>query len=185
MSSSTTRSTDTTTRPARTECAEYYLRYTSLVPDGDIIHTIESQFPRTLALLRTVPAQRETWAYAPDKWNFRESVGHLIDMERVFTGRAIWIARDPATALPSFEQDVWAANSNAAQRPLSDLLDEWTAVRAATVALFRSLDAESWVRSGTASGNPFTVRTFAWIAAGHELHHNRIFVERYGVRERA
>ena len=53
------------------------------------------------------------------------------------------------------------------------------AVRAATVALFRNLPAEAWTRRGVASGNPFTVRALAYIAAGHVAHHMRILREQY------
>ena len=118
-------------RPERDEYDIYYHRYISLVPDGDITVTLARAFPQTRELLETVPLSRECWAYEPGKWNFREVVGHLTDMERVFAGRALWIARDPETALPSFEQNIWAPNSNARHRPLRELLYEWASVRAA------------------------------------------------------
>lgn len=171
-------------RPAPSECDVYYHRYTSLVADGDVIATLEREFPRTRALLETVPPARESWAYEPGKWTIREVVGHLADTERVLAGRALWIARDPATPLPSMEQNVWASNSNARRRPLRELLDEWASVRAATLTLVRSFDAEALTRVGTASGMRFTVRSFAWIIAGHELHHRKLLQERYGVEER-
>jgi hypothetical protein len=178
------RSDAAATRPDRGECDAYYHRYTSLVPDGEVIATLEREFPRTRALLETVPLARESWAYEPGKWTFREVAGHLADTERVLAGRALWIARDPATALPSLEQNVWASNSNARHRPLSELLDEWASVRAATLTLVRSFDAEALMRVGTASGMRFTVRSFAWIIAGHELHHRKLLQERYGLEER-
>lgn len=168
-------------RPDRSEYAEYYDRYVSLVTDGDIAEILSAQIAETLALLETVPPDREAWAYAPDKWSFRDVVGHLIDAERVFAGRTLWIARDSQTALPSMDQDLWAANSRARDRPLRELLDEWTAVRAALVSLIRGLDDESLARVGTASGLRFTVRSFPWIVAGHELHHRRLFRDRYGL----
>lgn len=168
-------------RPDRSEYDAYYHRYASLVPDGDIVEILSTQLPETLGLLETVPPDRETWAYAPGKWSVRDVVGHLIDVERVFAGRALWIARDAQTPQPSMDQDVWAAISGAGARPLRDLLDEWTAVRAAMVTLIRGLDAESLARVGTASGLPFTVRSFPWIIAGHELHHRQILRDRYGL----
>lgn len=168
-------------RPERIECDAYYHRYIALVPDGDIVGTLEREFPATISLLERVPPARETWSYAPGKWTFREAVGHLTDMERVFGMRALWIARDPATALPSFEQDVWATNSNARVRPLREHLDEWASVRAASLTMIRSLEPEAMERAGTASGLPFTVRSLIWMIAGHELHHRKIFQERYGL----
>jgi hypothetical protein len=168
-------------RPDRSEYAEYYDRYVSLVPDGDVVEQLALQLPETLRLLDEVGPERETWSYEPGKWSFREVVGHLADTERVFADRALWIARAPDTPLPSMEQDDWAALSPARDRPLRDLLDEWTAARAAAVALLRGLDDAALARVGTASGRRFTVRSFPWIIAGHELHHRRLLRERYGL----
>jgi uncharacterized damage-inducible protein DinB len=170
-------------RPDPGEYGEYYHRYASLVPDGDIIATLSEQFPVTRRLLESVPADREEWAYDEGKWSVREVVGHLADAERVFADRALWMARDPGPPLPGMDQEVWAASSNARTRPLRQLLEEWAAVREATIALLRGLDTEALSRTGTASGNRFTVRSFAWIIAGHELHHRRILEERYGLKQ--
>jgi hypothetical protein len=172
-----------TQRPERDEYDGYYHRYISLVPDGDITVTLARAFPRTRELLETVPLDRECWAYAPGKWSFREVVGHLTDMERVFTGRALWIARDPGTVLPSFEQNIWAPNSNARHRPLRELLYEWASVRAASLTLVQSFDAETMLRAGVASGLRFSVRSLVWMIAGHELHHRKLLRELYGLSD--
>lgn len=168
-------------RPDRSEYADYYDRYVALVPEGEIVETLEREFPISRALLETAMPEKESWAYDEGKWTVRESVGHVIDAERVFAGRALWIARDPDIELPSMEQDRWAAASNARERPLGDLLDEWDATRRATVAMIRALDARALARTGVASGVSFTVRSFPWIIAGHELHHRKLFRERYGL----
>ena len=172
-----------TLRPQRDEYDPYYERYISLVPDGDISVTLVRSFPETRELLESVPLDRECWAYAPDKWSFREVVGHLIDMERVFTGRALWIARDPETALPSFEQNIWAPNSNARNRPLRELLYEWASVRAASLTLIQSFDPDAMLRVGMASGRKFSVRSLVWMIAGHEFHHRKLLRSRYGLDE--
>ena len=170
-------------RPERDEYDMYYHKYISLVPDGDITVTLARSFPQTRELLETVPLGRECWAYEPGKWSFREVVGHLTDMERVFAGRALWIARDPDTALPSFEQNIWAPNSNARHRPLRELLYEWASVRAASLTLVQSFDPETMLRVGTASGLRFSVRSLVWMIAGHELHHRKLLRERYHLDE--
>ena len=38
---------------------------------------------------------------------------------------------------------------------------------------------EAWDRTGEASGRPFTVRSLAYIIAGHLLHHEAVLKERY------
>jgi hypothetical protein len=58
-------------------------------------------------------------------------------------------------------------------------IEEFQAVRNATLSFFRSLSDDAWMRRGIASGNPFTVHAVAYIAAGYVNHHVRILRERY------
>lgn len=166
-------------RPAPSEHAEYYGRYIELVPDGDILVTLREQLEDTLELLDGVPEERETYSYAEGKWTLREVVGHLIDTERMFGFRALAMARSNGVDLPAMDQEEWAANSNAGERPLADLLKEWTTVRRSTVHLFASFDDSAAERTGRASGYTFSVRSFPWIIAGHELWHRRLIEHDY------
>lgn len=168
-------------RPADGEYNEYYRKYVNLLPDGDLLALLQTQGAETVTLLRGVTEEKSQHAYAPGKWTIREVVGHLTDAERVFSYRALSFARGEASPLPSFDENAWAKTSNAAHRPIEDLMDEFIAVRAATLALYDGFTAEDLVRSGIASGNPVSVRALAWITAGHERHHVGIMRERYGV----
>jgi hypothetical protein len=166
-------------RPDRSEAAEYYFTYIDQVPDGDILATLESQRRASLAELRGITEERSLHRYAPDKWSVRQMMGHVNDAERLFTFRAMWFARGLEPALPSFDQDVAVPRSAADERPWRSHVDEFDAIRAATVALFRHLPPDAWMRRGTASGNPFSVRALAYITAGHLAHHLRILRERH------
>jgi hypothetical protein len=81
--------------------------------------------------------------------------------------------------MPSFDQNVAMAAANFAARSWQSLIDELDAVRAATMAFVADLPDEAWDRRGIASGNSFTVRALAWLAAGHVAHHLRIVRDRY------
>jgi hypothetical protein len=59
------------------------------------------------------------------------------------------------------------------------LIDDYMAVRRATLTLFRNLDELAWQRRGIANNNEVSVRAIAYTAAGHELHHLRILEQRY------
>ena len=67
----------------------------------------------------------------------------------------------------------------ASQRSWAKHIDEFRAVRASTLALFRDLTADAWDRRGVASDNPVTVRALAYITAGHVTHHMALLRERY------
>lgn len=164
-------------RPDPSEHADYYARYIAQVPDGAITETLRDQLQETLTLLE-VPEDRETFRYEEGKWSLREVVGHMIDTERMFSFRALAMARSDGVDLPAMDQDEWAARSNAHGRPLADLTREWLAVRRSTVHLFASMDDDVASRRGRASGYDFTVRSFPWIIAGHELWHRQL-IERF------
>jgi hypothetical protein len=166
-------------RPERDEAVEYYFTYIDLVPDGDIRLILDEQGQETLAFLEGLPESLATHRYAPDKWSVSEVVSHVNDCERLFAMRAFWFARAMDSPLPSFDPDFAATTANAADRAWSTHLHELGVIRASTADLFRYLPAEAWIRRGFASGNPFTVRALAYIAAGHVIHHMNVLRQRY------
>jgi hypothetical protein len=168
-----------TGHPERTEAAEYYFRYIDQVPSGDICAILAAQHQETLAELRGISEDRSRHRYALDKWSIREVLGHINDTERLFVARAFWFARGFATPLPSFDQNVAVAAAAADERSWNSHLEEFDAVRGATLSFFRNLPGDAWTRRGIASDNPFTVRALAYLAAGHVVHHMSILRSRY------
>lgn len=166
-------------RPERGEVIDYYFGYIDQVPEGDLVETLRAQEAPALAELARFSEERSRERYAPGKWSIREVVGHVNDVERLFTFRAFWFARTSDVPLPSFDHERAAVDSGADDRPLADHLAEFRAVRAATCALFDGLAPETWDRHGIASDNPFSVRGIAWIVAGHLNHHLRLLREQY------
>ena len=167
------------TRPASDEFAPFYANYIGLVPDGDVLASLEQQRKETQKLLDGITEAKAAHRYAPDKWSIKGVVGHVVDSERVFAYRALSIGRGDTTPLPGFDEKRWAQTANFDDRTLKELAREYGLVRDATLALLRSLPAESWSRRGTANNYSVTVRALAWIIAGHERHHLKILRERY------
>jgi uncharacterized damage-inducible protein DinB len=165
--------------PDRTEASPYYFSYIDQVSAGDIRDILEAQSGEALAQLQSISDEQSRHRYAPDKWSIRQVLSHLNDAERLFVSRAFWFARGFDSPLPSFDQHVAMSAAGADDRAWSSHIDEFRAVRAATVTFFRTLPADAWGRRGVASGNTFTVRALAYIAAGHVTHHLRILRERY------
>lgn len=168
------------TRPDRTEAVDYYFTYIDRVPqDADVVQLLETQLPETLELLESISDEQSLHRYAPGKWSIREVVSHMNDTERVFVFRALWFARGLEAPLPSFDQDVALAGAFADERPWRQHIDEFRAVRTASLAFFQHLREDVWPRRGIASGNPFSVRALAYMTAGHVTHHAILLHERY------
>ncbi len=165
-------------RPDSSEFAPFYAGYIALVPGDDVLAALESQRLHISTL--SARSEREgNFRYAPDKWSVKEILGHMADSERVFSYRAMRVARGDQTPLPGFEQDDYVKNGGFGDRRLTDLVDEFAAVRSATLALVQSFNDAAWMRRGTASGKEVTVRALAFMIAGHQLHHQKILEERY------
>lgn len=171
-------------RPDTTEYDGFYDTYVSKVPEGDVMELLETSLRRTQELLAGLPAEWESFAYEDGKWTIREVLGHMADTERVFSYRALSFARRDPAPLPGMDQNQWLADSNAGSRSLPSLLADFASVRRASLALFDGFGEEVWDLRGTASGCDFSVRSFPYIIAGHEIHHQGVLEERYLARLR-
>ncbi len=165
-------------RPAASEHAPYYARYIAQVPEGDLLEILRAQVSEYDALFG-LPESKGDYAYAPGKWSIKEVLGHVTDAERVFSYRALTFGRNDPGPLPSFDENAWMAPAGFGQRTLTDLRDEFRAVRQATLGLLGHLPQDAVTRTGTASGNPISVRALGYIIAGHALHHGKVLKERY------
>jgi len=166
-------------KPDQSEFLPYYGKYIALVPEGDVIATLETQARDTKAFLAGIGSAVSTYRYAPGKWSIKEMVGHVIDSERVFAARALTFARGDKARLPGFEQDDYVLTASSDSFPLPELAAELEAVRRSTVFLFRHLTEEAWMRRGVANDAEVSVRALAYIIAGHELHHWDMVRTRY------
>lgn len=173
----------TVRRPTNTEYAPHYETYVKLLPEPELdLHlTLKEQMKETHALLKGVKDDKANVAYAPGKWTVKEVVGHMSDVERVMSYRALRIARADTTPLPSFDENAWVPAAKFGRLPLHQLLDEFMAVRQATIHLLDELEPDAFARKGVASGKDVTVRALFFIIAGHERHHVNLFHERYGL----
>jgi len=165
--------------PGRNEAAPYYYRYIDRVSSHDILQALELQREEALSFLRSITEEKSLSRYSPGKWSIRQLLNHINDCERLFVFRAFWFARGFSSALPSFDQDVAAAAAIAHEHSWANHIQEFSGIRESTIGFFRDLPQEAWMRTGTASENPFTVRSLGYIIVGHADHHLSIVRERY------
>ena len=168
-------------RPGPGDHASFFQAYVDRVPDGDVIAHLERQGRATCERLAGIGEAKGAFAYAPGKWTTKRVLQHITDGERLFCYRAMCIARGDTGSLPSFDENLYAANDGSDGRLLADCIAEFAAVRVATILMFRGFDGAAWTRRGVANGHPTAARSLLWIVAGHELHHLAVLRERYGI----
>jgi uncharacterized damage-inducible protein DinB len=167
-------------KPEAGEYAPYAIMYIDLVPDdGLVLQHLRDNLQMFKDLVGSLSDEKLSTPCAEGEWTIKEIVLHVIDTERVFAYRALRFARNDTTELAGFDQDNYAAYSGANARSIEDLLEELTAVRMATIALFNGFGDEVWTRSGVSSRHNLSVRSALYQIAGHELHHINSIKENY------
>jgi hypothetical protein len=167
-------------RPDSAEVPPGLAGYVGKVRDGeDLMALLENQLDELRSAFGQWPEARASYRYAPGKWSVKELVNHLSDTERIFCYRALRFARNDATPLPGFDENAYASEMYADERPLADLVEELLEVRRATLSFLRGLRADAWTRRGIASGKEVSVRAMAYAMAGHVRHHLEVLAERY------
>ncbi|OYQ46931.1 DinB family protein [Flavobacterium aurantiibacter] len=161
------------------EYADFYARYITALENIELFDNLEIKQHEFIHFVQNVPLGKHDYRYAPGKWTLKDIIQHIIDAERVFAYRALRIGRGDQTALPGYDENLFAENTNANNRHLQELLTEFALVRQSTLALFKSFKPAQLQNVGTASDKAVSVRALGFIILGHQQHHINVFKERY------
>lgn len=166
-------------RPAKGDYNEYYQKYIDLVTSDDIL---KEMYQTSLLISNTFnmfPQNKGDFRYAEGKWTLKEVVGHMLDTDRIFSYRALAIARGEKQPLPGFDQDIYVVNGKFNNRPLFDLVYEYRLARENNLQMFKGFDNSVLQNRGVASGYEVTVLALMFMIVGHQKHHVNILKERY------
>lgn len=158
---------------------QYYHRYVDRVTEPDLASALEAHTNDLRSVLEGLSEAQWNYRYAPDKWSVKEMVQHIIDGERIFLYRALCFARKDKTPLPGFDENEYAAASEADHRHSKDLLEELQTVQLSAQQMFASFTDDQLHRAGIANGKFVSVLAIGYILVGHARHHINILKERY------
>lgn len=159
---------------------EYYTRYLDLVDENtELISGYQKGKKVMLDLLNSIPEEKMSYRYQPEKWSINELIQHLIDAERIFMYRCFRIARNDKTALAGFEQDDYIKPSEADSKTKAEIIEEFSINRDNSIALLKSLSDKNLSFIGNANGGDASARSIAYTVLGHDIWHLQILKERY------
>lgn len=156
--------------------AEAYLKH---LKSDDILSILQERLEFCKQFYSQIAEEKTNFSYAPNKWTIKEILLHVVDSERVLSYRAMAFARGELQALPGFDQDAYVRNSQAQNRSLKSILDEFESVRNATISLFAHLPSQTLAIVGNANNFATSVRALAAMIAGHEIHHTHQIQTKY------
>lgn len=167
------------TPPTAEEYNGYLGNYVQQAKTDDLIEGLTASYIFITGMVQGLTDEQLLYRYQPGKWSIKEVMVHVMDVERIFTYRALRFARQDKTALPGFDENAYMPPAKADARDINSIIAEYTSLRTATIELFKSFDEEALQQRGVASGLEVSVRALGYIILGHEVHHQKVIQERY------
>ncbi len=166
--------------PTTHEYAPFYSDYIERATKrGDVYAALSHQMDELHAALDSLNDRQARFKRGPNEWSIKEVIGHLSDVERVFSYRLLRISRNDATPLPGFEQEDYVRESGFDNVPLNDLLCEFEYQRRTNILAIEHMSDETTKRYGTASGHTVSARALIYMLVGHVDHHMASLQEKY------
>lgn len=167
-------------RPSQEDYPLYFDTYVSKISDENhIVDHLKNQEAEFIKRFNQLDEDQMLYSYDEGKWNFKQVIIHINDVERVFSYRAHAVSRGEEQPLLSFDHNTYMNAIDVNDRTKEDLLQEYSSVRRATISLFESFANDQWNRSGMLGDKKITAKALAYMIAGHEIHHREILDNRY------
>lgn len=154
--------------------------YVMLVDENNLSEAFVKQRLKAEDLfLNKINEETSCKAYAPGKWTLKELLQHMIDSERIFAYRALCFARKESKSQPGFDENDYAAASDANRRSWKALCEEFFSVRKTTELLFESFTETMLHQAGRKDSEEYSPIYIGYAIVGHCTHHFKIIEERY------
>lgn len=166
--------------PAIDEYAPFYADYVQRAGQRQGIYiALSDQIDEIHAALDPLSDTQACFKPEPEEWSIKEVIGHLNDVERVFSYRLLRISRKDPTPLPGFEQEDYVRAAGFDRYSLNDLIREFEFLRRANIIAIQHMTDEAVDCRGTASGFAISARALIYMIVGHVDHHMASLHEKY------
>ena len=159
----------------------YFSYYISLVAEEDIIDGLQKSYDIASKKLNGINSELWDYRYDVNKWTVKNLILHLMDSERIFSYRALCISRGETISLPGFDENIYADNAYDAAYTISEIIEHYLLIRKNSILLFQHFSPKVYKNIGKANDHDIELGAIGCAILGHELHHFKILVERYGV----
>jgi hypothetical protein len=166
--------------PVTAEYAPFYTDYVQRASQrDDVFLALPVQIAELHTALDSLSELQACFKPGPQEWSIKEVIGHLIDVERVFSYRLLRVSRGDAAPLPGFEQEDYVRAAGFERRSLNDLLSEFEFLRRANIIAITYMSEEAIDCRGMASGYTVSARALIYMLVGHVDHHLASLQEKY------
>ena len=172
--------TNILTPPTHEEYAPFYSDYIQrAISRNDVMAALPLQIDEIKSALGHLTDEQARFKFGPLEWSIKEVIGHLNDVERVFSYRLLCVSRNDQTPLPGFEQEHYVREAGFDNFSLSDLINQFEFLRRTNIILINNISDQAALRLGTASGATVSARALIYMLVGHVEHHMASLHEKY------
>ena len=166
--------------PTTHEYAPFYGDYIERASQRhDVYAALSRQIEELHAALDALTDTQALFKPGPAEWSIKEVIGHLNDVERVFSYRLLRISRGDPAPLAGFEQEDYVRAAGFDKSSLNDLVCEFEYLRRANTLAITNMTDEAIRQHGTASGMTVSARALIYMLVGHVDHHLASLHEKY------
>ena len=167
-------------RPNIQDAPSWYPYYFNLAEGDDLIKGLRNNQQQMLAFIRSIPASKENFRYAGDKWTLKQVFIHIADDERYYAYKSFCYSRQINVNLEvPPDGHIYAKHFNAENRTLNDIAEELYAIREATISLFSNMTTAMLDFKDFPAKDVYSARSLGWMVVGHSIHHCRFVRENY------
>ncbi|MDC0278752.1 DinB family protein [bacterium] len=168
-------------RPCDSEITSEYHRQLIQNVEGECaLRILETQMHWLCELASHLSTEQIDKIHKPYSWTVRQVFAHCVEAERFFGTRIQRFVAGDEQPLRSFDHEKYA-DQRYGLGSFSGLISELGFLRQANLLLLRRVLPTVWDHSGKVDNDSITVRSLAWLAAGHLQHHLKIVEQRCGV----
>ena len=158
----------------------FYGKYLDLIPkDTELLSSYEQNTKDIVNFFSSIHKEKLEYRYQPEKWTIKQIFQHIIDNERIFSIRLIRVARNDKTALPGYDEQLFAGNCESNLKTIDELLEEFKITRTLTLSIVNSLNDSQLANMGTISNSDMSARACAFLNIAHSMWHMNTITERY------
>ena len=166
--------------PSTDEFAPFYADYVQRAAQRENVYAaLGQQIDELHTALDPLSDPQACFKPGPQEWSTKEVIGHLNDVERVFSYRMLRVSRGDATPLPGFEQEDYVRAAGFDHSTLADLVSEFEYLRRANILAIGHMTEDAINCRGTASGYTVSARALIYMLIGHVDHHMASLQEKY------
>lgn len=159
--------------------APYFKQYMSYTYGKDIQELLLTQIDELKENFATKNDAWSTTPYQVSKWTPKEMLGHIIDTDRIFSYRALCLARSESALLPGFDENSYVASANFNALTVKDLIEDFEISRKSLHSMVRNFSEEVLSNTGNVNGSKMKCGDLISIIPGHFIHHMNILKDRY------